>query len=134
VKLRRFWFSFEVSNEFMAESPVADRYVEACKARIAARKSAVGPRGGLYRLVTPPDRWRTSQDARDAFLRNVTVVATKRSGKYVRPDRITPDLRLGEAIHFDSLTTAAVDGRVRLPDGRTVETQSPFVAFPVLVS
>jgi hypothetical protein len=129
---RQFGFSFEVSNEFLRLSPVAGQYVEARKARIAARKSAIGPRGGLYRLVSPPDRWRESQDGY-AFYRNVTVYGTKREGRYVRPDRITPDLLVGDTLHFDTLTTPVVEGVAMLPDGRTVETESRFVSFPVVV-
>lgn len=126
-----FWFTFEVSNDFLHTSPVASQYIEACKARIAAQKSATGPRGGLYRLVSPPDKWRTSQDA--YFDRNLTVFATRREGRYVRPDRITADLVIGDTVHFDTLTTPVVEGLAVLPDGRTVETESRFVAFPVVV-
>ncbi len=133
VSTRAFGFSFDVSNEFLRLSPVASRYVDAGKARIAARVSAVGPRGGLYRLVTPPDRWRESKGDPWAFVRNVTIYATKREGRYVRPSRMTPDLILGETIHFDTLTVPVAEGVAILPSGRIVETASPFLSFPVLV-
>lgn len=133
MRTRTFSFVFEVSNQFLISSPVATGYIEACKGRIAARVSAIGPRGGLYRLVTPPDQWRTSQDAFDAFTRNVTVYGTERQGRYVRPDRITPDLILDEPIRFDSLTVPVVDGKAVLPNGSTVESAWPYLTFPVPV-
>lgn len=129
---RTFVFTFEVRNEFLRDSPVASEYIEMAKAMVAARRSVEGPRGGFYRLVTPPDQWRESQDAFDAFVRNVTVYGTKRQGRYVRPDRITPDLRLGDAIHFDTLTAPVVEGKAVLPGG-TVETTSKYVDFPVWI-
>jgi len=133
VTTRAFWFTFDVNNEFLRLSPVASEYVETSKRRIAARESVEGPRGGLYRLVTPPDRWRQSSDDPWSFTHNTTRFGTKRQGRYVRPDRITPELRFGGDIHFDTLTVPVVEGQVVLPSGATVETTSKFVDFPVLV-
>ena len=129
---RTFGFAFDVNNEFLRLSPVATEYVRACKNQVAARMSAIGPRGGLYRLVTPPDGWRESSDD---YYRNVTAFATTRQGRYVRPDRITPDLRLGESIHFDTLTVAVVDGTVILPSGKIASGITVrFVTFPVMTT
>lgn len=128
---RSFRFTFEVSNQFRQLSPVAEEYIEVSKRQIAELPSAIGPRGGLYRLVTPPDEWRESQDAWDAFLRNVTVFGTLRTGRYVRPDRITPELRLGPDIKLHTLTAPVSEGVAVLPDGSTVEVASPYIAFPV---
>lgn len=131
MSTKTFLFTFEASNEFLRHSPVADEYVEAKKRRIAAQTSALGPRGGLYRLVTPPDKWRESQDHPWAFTRNVTLFATRREGKYVRPDRITPDMILGDTLTFVTLTAPVIGGRAVLPDGGTVTTTSKYVDFPV---
>jgi hypothetical protein len=132
-RYRTFVFTFEVNNQFLRLSPVAEKYIDACQDRIAARRTATGPRGGLYELVTAPDLWLGMRNGDDAFLRDVTVFTTKRRGRYVRPDRITPNLVLGETIHFDSLTVPAVEGQAILPSGQTVTTDSPYVSFPVLV-
>ena len=128
---RTFGFAFDVSNKFLRQSPVATEYVRACKNQVAARMSAIGPRGGLYRLVTPPDRWRESSEDDYGFLRNVTVFAAKRQGRYVRPDRITPDLRLGEDL--DPLTVPVVNGSAILPSGGIVSgITAPHLDFPVM--
>jgi hypothetical protein len=134
VKTRRFVFTFEVSNRFLRQSPAAASYVDIAKARIAARRAVLGPRGGLYRLVTPPDKWRESQDYGNAFIRNVTVYGTKREGRYVRPDRITADLLLPDSVTFTTLTVPVEDGSAILPSGSVVNgIESPYLDFPVVV-
>src|SRR5690242_157630 len=93
MKERTFGFSFTVNEQFRRLSPVAEQFIEGCKAQIAARVTASGPRGGLYRLTTPPDRWRETNDydGYDFIQGNVRFL-TKRSGVYVPPRRVTPDL------------------------------------------
>lgn len=132
-RTKTFAFSFDVSDQFLRESPAAQDYIEMAKARIAARTSALGPRGGVYRLVTPPEAWRQSNDAPWARMRNLSTFATTREGRYVRPDRVTADLILGDTVHLDTLTVPVVEGRVVLPRGTIVETTAQFVDFPVLV-
>ncbi len=128
---RDFQFFFEVSHKFLVESPVAQQYVEIAKARIANQRSIVGPRGGLYRLVTPPDEW--VEDRTYWWDRNRVLFGTRRAGRYVRPDRVTPDLRLSDDVTFDTLTTPVVEGLAVLPSGNTIETPSRFVSFPVIL-
>ena len=128
---RKFAFVFEVSHQFLVGSPVASQYVEIAKMRIANQRSIVGPRGGLYRLVTPPDEW--FEDRTYRWDRNQVLFGTHRMGRYVRPDRVTPDLRLDVDVTFDTLTTPVVEGVAVLPSGKKVETPSRFVSFPVII-
>lgn len=131
VTERTFVFTFAVSDEFLRESPASSQWVELAKQRIARQVAAVGPRGGVYRLVTPPDEWRQSRDAYYDFIHNLVRFGTRRKGRYVRPDRVTPDLRLGSSVEFDSVTLPVQEGRALLPDGRIVETPSRSVVVPV---
>jgi hypothetical protein len=61
------WAWREVSRQFLVLSPIAEQYIEACKRRIAELVTAVGPRGGLYRLTTPAVEWYESRDTPWAF-------------------------------------------------------------------
>lgn len=83
---RRFVFSFEVSDAMLRDAPILTaRLIDGRKADIAAQEYVKGPRGGTYRLITPPDEWRVSNQYHDDWMRGVTRYATRRTGRYVRP-------------------------------------------------
>jgi hypothetical protein len=131
-RVKTFRFEFTVSNEFLTTSPVAPQFIAARQASVAKLSSAVGPRGGLYRL--DPDEplvWESARDGYYDFLRNETRYRTRRTGRYVRPDRVTPELRLGPEFTYETFTLPVVEGIATLPDGRKVETDSQFVDVPV---
>lgn len=126
---KTFVFGFAISDEFAAKHPeAAARYIEVAKARIAKQATAVGPRGGTYRLISAPDVWESGADIHH-FTRGMTQHVTRRRGRYVRPSRapFVPD-----SVTFDTITIPVVEGGVTLPRGERVETKSRFVDVPVL--
>ena len=132
-RTRRFVFTFTVSDEFLSQSPWADRYVAACQSQIAKKTAAVGPRGGVYRLdPAEPLVWQQSSNGYYDFMQNLVRFATKRTGRYVPPSRVTPDLRLAPDYLIKALELPVVEGVVVLPDGGKVETTARVVTVPVL--
>lgn len=124
---QRFGYSFEVSLEFLAHEPAqAQRWLDARRTEFAKQEFANGPRGGTYRLTTPPDDWRVSIDP--FWHPNTAMYLTKRSGRYVRPGRVR--LR-SQPITFGTFELPVTGGKVMLPDGRVVETESQMVSVPV---
>jgi hypothetical protein len=127
MKERRFGWSVDVSLEFLAHEPtLAGRWLDAQREQIGKQEFATGPRGGTYRLTTPPDDWRANIDP---FWHPTTAVyITKRYGRYVRPGRVR--LR-SESLTFGTFTIPVKDGEAMLPDGRLVQTEARFVSVPV---
>ena len=127
MSVQRFTFAVEMSQEFLAVDPVlAQRWLDAHREQIAKQQYATGPRGGTYRLITPPDDWRVNIDP---FWRPTPVLyVTKRYGRYVRPGRV---MHPSEAGTSGTFMVPVKDGRAMLPDGTTIETPSRFVSVPV---
>jgi hypothetical protein len=123
---RPFTLMFDVSKQFLKESEHSDRWVDAMKDEVAKQRFARGPRGGTYRLVTPPDEWRSTEEM--SWHRGVVTFVTRRMGRYVRPSAVRVD---GVAVTFDTFTIPVEDGRAMLPNGSTVETSSKAVVVPV---
>ena len=124
---QRFAFAVEVSLEFLATEPVlAQKWLEASRDQIASVEFMTGPRGGAYRLTTPPDEWRTNIDS---FWRpDRAMYVTKRYGRYVRPSRVPHPTGVST---FGTFTVPVKDGRAMLPNGSIVQTPSRFVDVPV---
>jgi hypothetical protein len=121
-----FGFSVDVSLEFLAQEPEqAQRWLDARRDQLAKQEYATGPRGGTYRLVTPPDEWRSNIDP--FWHPQTAVYFTKRTGRYVRPGRVR--LR-SEAATFGTFTIPR-DDQTLLPDGRVIKTRSRFIDVPV---
>lgn len=129
TRTQRFGFWFEVGIEFLSQEPaLAAQWVDARREEFAKVRFMHGPRGGAYRLVTPPDEWRTDHDL---FWRpNVVRYVTKRWGRYVRPDRLKAEDRLPD-VRLRSFTIPVRDGKAVLPNGGTVETESKWIVVPI---
>lgn len=124
---QRFGWSCEVSLDFLAQEPaLAQGWLDARREQIGKQEFAKGPRGGTYRLTTPPDEWRSNVDP--FWHPRTALYTTKRYGRYVRPGRL--HLR-SEPITFDTFDIPVKDGKAMLPDGRVVETQSKTIVVPV---
>ena len=122
-----FGFSVEVSLEFLAQEPEqAKRWLDARLEQVGKQEYATGPRGGTYRLITPPDPWKANIDP--FWHPRTAVYFTKRYGRYIRPGRVR--LR-SEAMTLGTFTIPVKDGQALLPDGRVIATQSRAVVVPV---
>jgi hypothetical protein len=123
-----FFFTVEMSAEFRKHEPVhADRWLEANREQIAKVEFMKGPRGGNYRLVTPPDAWQSYVSVR-SLTRNSTEFITRRWGRYVRPDRVPPE---HTAYMFGTFTMPVRRGKAMLPTGEVVHTEGKAIAVPV---
>lgn len=135
TRTKRFAYTFDMGAEFLDKEPaLAQSWVDARREEWAKVRLMPGPRGGLYRLFTPPDEWRTHRNDDERFIYGGPPklrYLSKRWGRYVRPDRIKPEERLGDDRLLTSFTIPVRDGKAMLPNGSTVDTESKWVVVPV---
>jgi hypothetical protein len=128
VRRQRFRYVTDLSDEFRrAEPKIADDYLAAFLAEWGKVQGMLGPRGGMYRLDTEPTPWVSAPHWRFGM----TSFMSERHGHYVRPSRVTTEMRLGEAMVFTTFTIPVRAGKAILPKGRTVETTAKFVDVPI---
>lgn len=127
TRQQRFAFAFDVSLEFLAQEPtLAAKWIDARRDAFAAVTHMSGPRGGAYRLTTPPDDWRVDIDP---FWHPTTATyLTKRWGSYVRPSRVSHP---SDTVTFGTFTIPVKNGKAMTPRGEVIETESEFVVVPV---